>query len=320
MSGTGYDIALTIVALSRNRLGLSKYNYQPRYLTQVAWRWLALLKHVRKEGLPINIHISICNVDVEAETWLEARHISRYIPMFTRFNQTVKDDLPRLEKERQDYIFCLNRSLEQNPAYVFLTEDDAVPHDDVFHVLNYTLENLIKRKVQRGDFYKNTEDIAWIKFFHPEWEGFFHLYPDRIPELLSISAIWGTLLTLLFERLYQGQCNIYKVWAVFIVYVLLIVHCIGRDNVVQFRRLLSPYLYSIVPSAGCCTQAILYTYHGAREVVGYLNNHHDDLPKDLSSYRFLSESSSYAYYIQPNSFDHIGFYSMVRGKADLSRV
>ena len=57
-----------------------------------------------------------------------------------------------LEKEKQDYAYCLNKSLSTNLNYVMLVENDAIPSGDFSHVLGNTLSTHILHRFDREDF------------------------------------------------------------------------------------------------------------------------------------------------------------------------
>lgn len=312
------SIALTVITVSRNRHKVDEY--EPNYLTQVIWKFLMLLHLIESEGFAHQVSLSICNVDHDPATYVEAINISRFVPVFQRFNKTHFSMVHPLEKEKQDYIFCLNRSLENDPDFVMLVEDDALPTSDFFHVLDYTLTMHLSKRLLRGEFFPQHEAIAYVKFFHPDWLlSFWSLERERIPELISLTTIIGLALTYLYSSFRKSgdakSITIAMCICIF-VYSFLLVAAIGRPNVNKMRSILSPYLHTFSPAPSCCTPAMLFPADGARQVVSYLDKVtcSNNFGKDSGLDRLLVEKGMRAYLVQPSTFTHIGLYSSLREK------
>ena len=176
------DVSITVITVSRNRNTLD--SYQPRYLTQTI---ASLLKGLRKSNY--NITISICNVDKNPSSYREAIKMNKYVErMFTRFSDhRYVEDLDPLEKEKQDYVYCINETLKHTgEANVFILEDDALPHADMFSLLEHTLEYRLTPE--------RSSTISYVKFFHPQWLlGFWSLDSNRIASLWAASTLLGIL-------------------------------------------------------------------------------------------------------------------------------
>lgn len=314
----GLSIALTVITVSRNRHKVD--DYEPNYLTQVIWKFLMLLHSIEAEGFAHRVSLSICNVDFDPATYVEAINISRFVPMFRRFNKTHLSMVHPLEKEKQDYVFCLNRSLENDPDFVMVVEDDALPTSDLFHVLDYTLTKHLSKRLLRGEFFPQHENIAYVKFFHPDWLlNFWSLERERIPELISLTTIIGLALMYLYQscrRSDDAKSISIATYICIFVYSFLLVAAIGRPNFNKLRVVLSPYLHTFTPAPSCCTPAMLFPADGARQVVSYLdkvtcsNNFGKDSVLDM----LLIEKRMKAYLVQPSTFTHIGLYSSLREK------
>lgn len=311
------SVALTVVTVSRNRHKVD--DYEPNYLTQVIWKILMLLHSVESEGFAHQVSLSICNVDHDPESYVEAINISRFVPVFRRFDKMHFSMVHPLEKEKQDYIFCLNRSLESDPDFVLVVEDDALPTSDFFHILDHTLTTHLDKRLLRGEFFPQHESIAYVKFFHPEWLlSFWSLERERIPELVSLTTLIGLALTYLYSSFCKSDAKSSTVstYVCIFVYSFLLVVAIGRPNFNKLRIIVSPYLHTFAPAPSCCTPAMLFPAEGARQVVSYLDKVTcgNNFGKDSGLDRLLVEKGMKAYLVQPNTFTHIGLYSSLREK------
>ncbi len=100
------------------------------------------------------------------------------------------------------------------------------------------------------------------------------------------------------------------------IYFVLLAMLIGRQYLLELRRL-SPYLYSVAPSAGCCTPSVLYP----TEVVAVLMNYLKQVKctakfgVDLAVDNFILENGYQRFSVTPNLFKHIGYVSTLKGKA-----
>jgi len=312
-------VALTIITVSRNRHEID--SYEPKYLTQTVWKFHSLLERWQIHNQHLHVHLSICNVDSVVASYHEANALSKFVPMFSRFNATHFSMVHTLEKEKQDYMFCLNKSLEVNKAadYVFLVEDDAFPTDDVFDVLQHVILMHTEQSFVRGEFHSRPSDIAFVKFYHPEWLlSFISLQPERLPELFSYAVLLSTLLTTTVYVVTRGfattQLNVDVWWRKLILFSLIVVLACGRTGVSEWRRLASPIFYSYTPAPSCCTPAMLFPRSAARLTVMYLNNNtcRNNFGKDSVLDNMLRDLQLSAYLVQPNTFTHIGVYSSLR--------
>jgi len=320
VSGDSVTVALTIVTVSRNRHEIDRY--EPKYLTQTVWKFHSLLQKWQLHNHRLRVLMSICNVDSIVASYQEAVTLSKYVPMFSRFNETHFSLVHTLEKEKQDYQFCLNKSLEVAEAdYVFLVEDDAFPTDDVFDVLDRVITMHTERSFLRGEFYVRPSDIAFIKFFHPErLLGFVSLELERLPELLSYAAVLSALLTVVYAVTCGGCAaagngvTVNTCWARFFLFSLVVVLSCGRAGISEWRRLASPVFYSYTQAPSCCTPAMLFPRSTAFLTVGYLNSStcKNNFGKDSLLDNMLRDLRLTARLVQPNTFTHIGVYSSLR--------
>ena len=77
----------------------------------------------------------ICNADSEPENHTEAKCKSQM--------KSIQEEL--YNKEKSDSSFCLVSALEYRPRYVILFQDDAVPHEFFFSILEHTIHTSLKK-------------------------------------------------------------------------------------------------------------------------------------------------------------------------------
>lgn len=322
-SDVAVTVALTVITVSRNRHEID--NYEPKYLTQTVWKFHSQMEKWRPRSRGLQIHMSICNVDDDVPSYQEANALSELIPMFSRFNRTQFSSVHPLEKEKEDYAFCLNKSLDihKKADYIFLVEDDALPTDDMFEVLQRVLMQQSARSYTRGEFHHKPSNVAFIKFFHPErLLNFISFQPERLPELISYAALLSTLLVVVVyfyatARVPASTDNWKTVDVLFrqlFLFSLVVMLACGRTGISEWRRLASPHFYSFTPSPSCCTQALLFPREAALLTVNYLDSStcEQNFGKDSVLDNMLQDLQMTAYLVQPNTFEHIGVYSTLR--------
>lgn len=328
--GKSATVALTIITVSRNRHAIN--TYEPKYLSQVVWKYLILMDEERRkplehekqqakpyDGYRLNVRLSVCNVDRNPTTYDEAQLIAHFVPSFQRFSKPYFPTEHILEKEKQDYVFCLNRSLESRPDYVFLVEDDALPSDDVFQVLARILYMHVENGYERGDIVRRSENIAYVKFYHPErLLGFLSLAHERLPELFAYTSLLSMALTSAYLMCFKidTTVTVYRLWRRMAVFSLLVVLSVGRTGLNEWRRYASPALYTYTPAPSCCTPAMLFPRESADLVVNYLNASVsvNAVGKDTLLDKMVASHRMSAFLVQPNTFTHIGMYSSLRDR------
>jgi len=133
-----------------------------------------------------------------------------------------------------------------------------------------------------------------------------------------MSLLLGTLfhITLRFHRRDTSEGG-RPSWAKSCIYAGLLALAFGRVHLEQWRALFSPYAYYVVPDNRCCTQALLYSARTAAQVVDYLDlvRCNETYHKDDALWLFGQSTTGGAgsgLLIQPNLFQHVGFYSGLR--------
>lgn len=198
-----------------------------------------------------------------------------------------------------------------------LIEDDALPLDNMFNVLKYTIEMHLDRRYLRNNFNPPANNTVFVKLYHPDrLLGYFSLEPERLTELLSSAVVCGTVIFLVLQNACrkafpQIRIGFKTVWISLTVYFLFLFVALGRSNVNKWRNALPPYFHSYSPAPSCCTPAMLFPYNGAEQVVSFLNAStctlkyaKDSVLDDLLRWKKLK-----GYLVQPNVFEHIGMYS-----------
>ena len=209
-------VALTVITVSRNRHAIDKY--EPKYLTQIIWKYMVLMNEERQnpdQNYPLHVELSVCNVDHDPASYHEARQVAQFVPIFNRFNTTHLSMVNVLEKEKDDYVYCLNRSLVDKPEYVFLVEDDAMPTDDLFLILRHVLHMHIENGRDRGDIVQKKENLAYVKFYHPErLLSFFGLERERLSELYAYVSLLSLFSTGIYMACFKtdSTISVHKLW------------------------------------------------------------------------------------------------------------
>ena len=305
-------LAVTIITVSRNRHLI--LDYEPKYLTQTVASFLKLLKADTFDSRRFNVGLFICNVDPQPDSYAEVKALPRWIQVFQRFphSSVPLSDMTYdavIDKEKQDYVFCLEQSLAQNVSHVLLVEDDALPLPDLFPVI----DQLIFSNFENAGI-SSSNNVTYFKLYHPErLLGYISLEFERIPELLSLSCLLSIVLLRMYTKWSSRSLPVPFLWAIFFIYSGLTILALGRVNVIEFRRL-SKYLYQLTPAPSCCTPAMLFPKQGGRIVADYLKSItcKSHFAKDTALDSFRQKKGLLARMIQPNLFKHIGQFSTLR--------
>ena len=215
--------------------------------------------------------VLICNVDADAEMHQEARTLTELYPNVIRIDRYYSKkslhhhQLSRhradrkiniFEKEKDDYVFCLNATLDMRTGSHFLVlEDDALPHDDLLFMTSY----LVRYRLA-----KDAEDLYYVKLYHPErLQGYFQPEPWRIAEWLAISILGSMATTTsasFFRPSHIQRSNRISRFIYFIgwmLYWMCLLEAIGRTHLLELRRA-SPHLYNVLEATECCTPAMYW--------------------------------------------------------------
>ncbi|XP_006012308.1 transmembrane protein 246 [Latimeria chalumnae] len=294
-------LVVTIVTVKR------KEEYH--YLLQVASRFHRLLQkcnHCDRH------EIHLCNVQEVPEEHTEARVLGKFFPLTEMYGEAKGRPLDmadnRFEKEKQDYQYCLSTTLSAfNPEHVLLVEDDAVPMEDFFEVLQHLLTQRFSKPYLR--------DALYLKLYHPErLQRYINPEPMRILEWIGFGLLGGSLLTALYFSVRGCPAGWWPVFLFFMVYAMVFVELVGRHYLLELRRV-SPQLYNVVPVTECCTPAMLFSASSATRVLHYLDTVQcrPGFAKDMALYSFLKQKNEQAFVVEPNLITHVGLFSTLRG-------
>ena len=197
------------------------------------------------------VGVTICNVDENPQLHREALDLERIYPLVQRDQLPVSYD-NLMDKEKEDYVFCLNASRSfNNPDYILILEDDAVPLQDFLPVTLRLIDYLKHgRRIRLADFF-------YVKLYHPErLQNYWQPEPWRIAEWMAVSVLSVFLLQLLFRL---------KRHSLWFVYVMALLQCLGRPHLLQFKRWMLAGLvadplagYNLLSATECCAPAMLF--------------------------------------------------------------
>ncbi|XP_078689786.1 GPI-N-acetylgalactosamine transferase PGAP4-like [Branchiostoma floridae x Branchiostoma belcheri] len=289
--------------------------YSPRYLLQT-------VAAVVQENQP-STQIIICNMDPEPSAHTDAVYLSTFFSMVSRYGNGVNVPNSKLEKEKQDYVYCLRKSLETDPQYVLLLQDDALVVPGSLHVLDYIIRTKVERTRHGWDFTTNNDAKNFLKLYMPEYiqRDFHTVKPKRIAanlaELVGYGLLGGTLLRLLHIVLVEkGQS-----WTLLSGFFFSSVVCciiaalvVSRPHLLELRRI-SKYLYVMLDANDCCLPATLFPRAAAQDLVTFLEGVTcgRGYPVDTAVDGFVKSKGYRQFAVEPNLFRHIGMYSTLHG-------
>ena len=284
------------------------------------------------------VEIIICNTDAVPARHLEAVNLSKQFTVYSRFLPEGKHLLNMMKpfkthtrrvadnvflKEKDDYLFCLEKLLQYESEYVIVLEDDALPIENFIEELKTILWKLNYYFPRWG----------YLKLYYPpKWQGYAREWP-RLLDLVYTACLGSLGLTLvyvlcrIFITIGQQKCKLHvQILQVMInkqillvlflgfILTLIFIEIIGRQNILELQRAF--HHYSFTKSPGCCTPAILYKPSTAREMVNFLEDVKctDKYPFDIAQEDFRKNKSIDAYLIEPSLVNHIGLVSSIKGK------
>uniref|UniRef100_A0A8D0E5W6 Post-GPI attachment to proteins GalNAc transferase 4 n=1 Tax=Salvator merianae TaxID=96440 RepID=A0A8D0E5W6_SALMN len=277
------------------------------YVLQVASRFHRLLQ---KCGSSCQNHkILLCNVETDPSSHMDVKLLANFFAVVNRYGgrESLDHSLNRFEKEKRDYSFCLEQSLQSySPEYVLLVEDDAVPEEEIFSVIHH----LLKMRFSKP----HLQNALYVKLYHPErLQCYINPEPMRILEWVGIGMLGGPLLGFLYAWASGRSSLSWPIVLFFALYCMLLVELVGRHYLLELRRL-APPLYNIVPVTECCTPAMLFSAPSAHRVLAYLKELHcrPGFAKDIALYSLLLSKGEWAFVVEPNLVRHVGMFSSLR--------
>lgn len=251
--------------------------------------------------------LTVLNFDPQLNE--DAAYLSRFVNVVN--SSSYVNSAASRTREKEDYILGLETALQHNSTYILMLEDDALPSKNLLNDLRFVLNNRMPGRVL-----KSRRDWAFLKLYYPEkWQGFG--WP-QVPELLLIGllggclAVWIQLKIGITRRRRQSIFLTFVVWAI---YAILLGYTVGRAHWVELRKL-SPYLYSVVEAARCCTPGVLYKKSHARDLVNFLKSVQcsEKYPLDFAIDDFADQMNLERYLVVPNMVSHIGVHSSLSNR------
>jgi len=262
-----------------------------RYLTQV-------MAHLLMNN-GSNVSYEICDVTRSGESNVEAmalHHLAHVIRVEeSLFTQNRTDDIAeRVRREARDYARCLRAAIDQGrgnrtPSYVLMLEDDALPVDSFFSLLESVMGQMDARR-----------EVDYVKLYHPG--------PYRkCPYYFQLIIAAGLFCSIIHYMVWGWKAKVLGV--IEFIYCIALLHSYTFQLMVDIRFSLTGSVY-FVSGESCCTPAVLYR----RESIDQLLHHFEteETSSDRAKDHILDESSLLGRMTDSNLIVHIGFYSTIR--------
>lgn len=284
------------------------------YLSRVVARLHQLLSKYNNEQHAGNddafvIRAMICNVNDDPQLHREALHLQKIFPLVQRRDQLPVAIHNLMDKEKEDYIFCLNAS--RSADYILILEDDAVPLDDLLPVTRRFIDYFNQQRSRRR------ADFFYVKLYHPErLQNYLQPEPWRIAEWLAVSVLSVYLLQVVFGF----RLRRHSFW---LVYFMALIECLGRPHLLQLKRWMLARLvadpaagYHLLQATECCTPAMLFSNASAATASAFLSSItcRKGYAKDTALYLHSRQSGGrlQSFVVEPNLVQHIGRVSTLR--------
>lgn len=301
------DLVITLVTVHRNSVRQQYIHYTLQ----------TLLLGLGDEIHSANVKIVVCNANQASGLDGYLKEIRKHLLVlkvrpYTIKVRDAKDTSWRFEKERHDYVSCLNKTLTHLPnvKHFLILEDDApirLSGAPFLSTLRYFIDQAGQRGIRRFAFMKLYHPPRLLGYLQPEW--------DRHLECVAIVIILITVLRL--SLWLSGANNRQWVrsmkdssWQYIIVCLVILLYVLDRYWLLELRSL-SKYFHLMVPAPFCCTPGIVFQRQSAIEAVDFIGGVRSDnqYGKDAALYDYYRKSGLPAWYIQPNLVEHIGLKS-----------
>jgi len=309
----GAGLAITVITSYRNS---SKLNYNGQYLLQTVAKLLDIMNNTLMSEVPI--YFSVCNIDLYPDEHQDIKLLPKWIPVYTRYSETNSSTKhltynELLNKEKEDYVYCLNQVSNQTASYFLVLEDDAFPHDNVFTVLSQLMVSK-RHLTSNGVYIPSLQDVTYVKLYHPErLIGYIAFDYERIPEFISLSVIFTAVCLLICSFVITSSRITARAVYVTFLYTALVVLALDRHTLIEVRRI-SDHLFYMTPAPSCCSPAILFPRKGAQLMIRELTplKCKKGFAKDTAMETIVKRLRLDARLVQPNLFTHIGHFSSLR--------
>ena len=335
------------------------------YVIQSAAALDSLLRQQGSDDLFGDSILFVCNVDDHPERHSDAAFLKDHVAFVERYGVSsaglglnLSMAVPGMhgqsyrevrhhdvyDKERYDYMFCLQAAMAFRPHYVLIVEDDALALPDMPSVVQHALRrltstlatpvghrddeqdgesllplnpcasDLMSAQGLNGDergfrgrvLSGQTAGFVYLKLFFPlYWQGFaFELL--RILDLVCMTAVLTSVFVVVLQMTVstRGFPPNRIIGAIF-VFSLILCELIGRQNLNEMRRF-SKHFYRLQQSPDCCTPAMLYPCDIVPALLTSLSRCRAQRHVDLCIADFVKRSGLPAYSLEPNLFSHVG--------------
>ena len=315
--GEKVDLAIGIITINRDAPDIGRLGY----LTQTLASVLHVL-HGQTSGFRAMKHF-ICNVDKNPDRHVEAKRLSIYTNVVERHDINIPEGDDIFEKEKNDYVFCLEQAARYDPKYVLMLEDDVLLDENFLTTLWYMLKSRhgLSRSVNDvgSNQTKSTDNWLFIKMYYPlKWSGYsFEI--DKVLELVGVALVGGSLFACMTLLLVSSHRTFRTAQVLFImgtIFFAVAAYTMGRPYVESWKKYFDS-THRLVKAHGCCTQAVLYRTKIIAELCHHLHSVEctKSFSVDLAIDQFGVLQNLPSYSIEPNLCRHIGLVSTVRANA-----
>ncbi|XP_060588185.1 post-GPI attachment to proteins factor 4-like [Ruditapes philippinarum] len=308
-------LAINIITLSReNNLTETE---PPHYLLQTVAALIKLINRLDQNYF--QIYLSICNVDLNPETYVDMNYIPEWITIFQRDKEKRESFKNRYEKEREDYVFCMKNVLEQNSSFLLILEDDTLPHQDLFSVMKKELFENDQCELKKDKF----KDLFYVKLHTNSWDlNFVRLWRwtkflfftgfdlGKVFELMIITLFLDVLIIVALKKYSKLRLS-YHMFFILFIYIAWVLNVIGRQNISIVWRYILGITHEMSDATGGSLVAAFYPRASAEATVQYLNSVECDksYPKDVALNRLARKHWQQLLLIEPPLFTHMGYHS-----------
>ncbi|XP_041472258.1 post-GPI attachment to proteins factor 4-like [Lytechinus variegatus] len=296
----------------------------PRYLSQLM---LALHDILRESGGITETALFICNTQRSAGEHKEAVDLSEYFPMV---QTSLGPRVDRYEREKEDYLFCLQEAQKLSPKYVIVLQDDALPRADFYTVLDYVLKYRVETQIHQSELHLDQDEWLWLKLNFPDSLAKYERNYYFALEWVSVSLIGASIFVFMMRFILtlcwginadEKAIGVLPCFLVGFVYFMLFTWLLGRPYV-TLPLTLSKSFYSLGPGTSCCLPAVLYPQSQIPGIIGFLETVELDRtrPLDFALDDYRAQSKLRQFLISPNLFFHIGVVSALHSSTSNSRV
>ena len=337
------------------------------YVIQSAAALDSLLGQQESDNLFADSVLFVCNVDDHPELHSDAGFLKDYVAFVERygvsssefgvnFSMTIPGTKGKFyrevrhesvyDKERVDYMFCLQAAWHFRSQYVLIVEDDALALPEMPSVVQHALHRLTDTLVTpvrswtderesdsllsskpcpsglgtRGSNGNEPEvfdsafsgqsgsssGFVYLKLFFPLYWQGFAYELIRILDLVCMTVILAFVVIVLLQMTVHRR-RLPSNRTIGVVIVFSLASCVLLGRQnVNEIRRLSRYFFRLQSSPECCTPAVLYPCDVAPALLTSLSRCRSNRHVDMCIADFVKRSGLPAYSLEPNLFSHVG--------------